>query len=96
MATIDMHLSDKDRETIETQITVVPSCNDNESLVMLVKFRGSISDFLSELTANPLRDWQVEMKDTDDISFNRHFHGLHSYIARKQKVRLLLSKSRQS
>src|SRR5436305_14641503 len=75
MATIDKNLSDKDKETIETQITVVPSCDDEETLVAIVEFRGGITDFLSELTANPLRDWPVEMKEADDISFDRHFHG---------------------
>jgi hypothetical protein len=30
--------------------------------------------FLSELVANPLGDWQVEMGDTD-ISFDQHFFG---------------------
>jgi hypothetical protein len=75
MATINEHLSDKERQTTETQITIVPSCDDEDELNALVDFTGDIPDFLSELTANPLRDWQVETKDADDISFDRHFHG---------------------
>jgi hypothetical protein len=75
MATIDEHLSDKERQTAKPQITIVPSCDDQETLVALVDFIGGIPDFLSELTANPLGDCQVEMKDADDISFDRHFHG---------------------
>ena len=74
-ATIGEHLSESEKQTIETQITMVPSCDDKEALVALVDFRGGIPDFLSKLTANPLGDWQVEMKDADDISFDRHFHG---------------------
>ncbi len=74
-ATIDEHLSDQDRQTIETQITIVPSCDDDDMLVALVHFRGGIPGFLSDLTANPLGDTQVEVKDADDISFDRHFHG---------------------
>jgi protein SERAC1 len=75
MTTIDEHLSDRDRQTIEPQVTVVPSCDDEETLDALVHFSGGIPDFLSELTANPLGDSQVEMNDADDISFDRHFHG---------------------
>ena len=74
-ATIGEHLSDNERQTIETHITVVPSCDNEKTLVALVDFRGGTPDFLSELTANPLGDWQVEMKGADDISFDRHFHG---------------------
>ena len=72
MTTIDEHLSDKERQTIKTQITIVPSCDDEETLVALVDFTGGIPDFLSELTANPLGDWQVEMKNADDISIKIH------------------------
>lgn len=75
MATIDEHLSDQDRQTIKPHVTIVPSCDDEETLDALVHFSGGIPDFLSELTANQLGDWQVEMKDADDISFDRHFHG---------------------
>lgn len=85
MATIDERLSDKDRQTTETQITIVPSCDDEETLVALVDFGGGIPDFLSELTANPLGDWQVEMKDADDISFDRHFHGFTQLYNTKAK-----------
>jgi hypothetical protein len=73
--TIDKQLSDKERQTIETKITIVPSCDDEETLVALVYFKGGVPDFLSELTANPLGDRQIELKDADDISFDRHFHG---------------------
>lgn len=42
--------------------------------VALVEFYGGVPAFLSELTTNPLGDWQVEMGDTD-ISFDQHFFG---------------------
>ena len=63
VATIDEHLTDGDRQTIETQITIVPSCDDEGTFVALVDFRGGIPNFLSKLTANRLGDWQVEMKE---------------------------------
>jgi protein SERAC1 len=85
IATIDEHLSDKDRQTIETQITIVPTCDDEKTLTALVDFGGGIPDFLSELTANPLGEWQVEMKDADDISFDRHFHGFTQLYNTEEK-----------
>jgi hypothetical protein len=42
--------------------------------VALVEFHRGIPAFLSELAADPLGDWQVEMGDTD-INFDRHFFG---------------------
>ena len=54
----------------------MPSCYNNEQdRVALVEFRGGVPDFLSELVADPLRDWQVEMDDDVDISFDQHFFG---------------------
>ena len=54
---------------------IVPSCYDCErERAALVDFRGGVPDFLSELVANPLGDWQMEMDDTD-INFDCHFFG---------------------
>lgn len=53
----------------------MPSCYDDEQeRVALVEFCGGVPEVLSELEANPLGDWQVEMGGTD-ISFDRHFFG---------------------
>jgi hypothetical protein len=40
----------------------------------LVEFLGGVPVFLSDLVANPLGDWQVEMGDVD-INFDQHFFG---------------------
>ncbi|KAH7201171.1 hypothetical protein DER44DRAFT_616215, partial [Fusarium oxysporum] len=42
--------------------------------VALVEFLGGVPGFLSDLVANPLGDWQVEMDDVD-INFDQHFFG---------------------
>ncbi|KAL5353528.1 hypothetical protein ACLOAV_001565 [Pseudogymnoascus australis] len=53
---------------------IVPSCYDNDEKVALVEFHSGVPAFLSELMANPLGDWEVEMGDTE-ISFDQHFFG---------------------
>ncbi|GAM34007.1 hypothetical protein TCE0_014f01316, partial [Talaromyces pinophilus] len=68
-------ISDEERSQIKTEITIVPSCYDpDRERAALVQFRGGVPQFLSELTLNPLGDWQVEMEDSD-ISFDCHFFG---------------------
>ncbi|KUL81720.1 hypothetical protein ZTR_09466 [Talaromyces verruculosus] len=69
------NFTDEERSQIKTEITIVPSCYDaDRERVALVQFRGGVPRFLSELTLNPLGDWQVEMEDSD-ISFDCHFFG---------------------
>jgi hypothetical protein len=51
----------------------------------LIEFYGGLPAFLSELMANPLDDWQVEMGDTD-ISFDRHSFGLTQLYTPKLRL----------
>jgi hypothetical protein len=69
-ATIDDNLAEGE----QWNAAIVPSCYNNEEKVALVEFYAGVPAFLSELMANPLGDWQVEMGDTD-ISFDQHFFG---------------------
>src|SRR3984957_354885 len=72
-AAIDGNLSEEERSQILVMTAIVPSCYDNErEKVALLEFRGGFPNFLSELKANPLGDWQVGMGDTD-INFDRNF-----------------------
>ncbi|MCJ1429383.1 hypothetical protein MMC29_007297, partial [Sticta canariensis] len=83
-AAIKSNLLEEERSGIIQVMTVVlPSCYDENQeyeRVALVEFRGGVPKFLSELTVNPLGDWQVEMDDTD-ISFDRHFFGFTQLYA---------------
>ncbi|TVY62681.1 Nephrocystin-3 [Fusarium oxysporum f. sp. cubense] len=72
---IDGNLSEEEKSQLHIITAIVPSCYNNEQdRVALVETRGGVPDFLSELVANPLGDWQVEMDDVD-ISFDQHFFG---------------------
>ncbi|OCK73381.1 hypothetical protein K432DRAFT_410741 [Lepidopterella palustris CBS 459.81] len=74
-ATIEENLLEEETSRLTVSTAIVPSCYDNEhERVALVEFHGGVPMFLSELVANPLGDWQVEMSDTD-ISFDCHFFG---------------------
>lgn len=74
-AAIHDNLLEEERSGIKIITAIVPSCYDEEhERVALVEFRGGVPKFLSELVANPLGDWQVEMDETD-ISFDSHFFG---------------------
>jgi hypothetical protein len=74
-ATIEDNLSEEETSRLTVSTAIVPSCYDNEhERVALVEFHGGVPMFLSELVANPLGDWQVEMGDMD-ISFDCHFFG---------------------
>jgi hypothetical protein len=81
-AAIDGNLSEEERSQIVLVMTaIVPSCYDDErEKVALLEFRGGFPNFLSELKANPLGDWQVEMGDTD-INFDWHFFGFTQLYA---------------
>ncbi|KAF2735267.1 hypothetical protein EJ04DRAFT_216254 [Polyplosphaeria fusca] len=73
-ATIDDSLAEEEQSKPTTSIAIVPSCYGHDEKVALVEFHGGVPAFLSELTDDPLGDWQVEMGDTD-ISFDQHFFG---------------------
>ena len=74
-AAIDDNLSEEEKSKLHVSAAIVPSCYNNEQKrVALVEFHGGVPTFLSELTDNPLGEWQIEMGDTD-ISFDRHFFG---------------------
>ncbi|OBT82207.1 hypothetical protein VE02_08678 [Pseudogymnoascus sp. 03VT05] len=81
-AAIDDNLAEGEEAKLTFNAAILPSCYDNEEKVALVEFYGGVPAFLSELTANPLDDWQVEMGDTD-ISFDQHFFGLTQLYAPK-------------
>lgn len=77
------NLSQEERSKLTVNTAIGPSCYDNEQeRVALVEFRGGVPEFLSELEANPLGDWQVEMGNTD-ISFDRHFFRFTELYAPK-------------
>ncbi|KAJ5366092.1 hypothetical protein N7541_000033 [Penicillium brevicompactum] len=69
------NFADDERSHIKAEITIVPSCYESDAeRAALVQFRGGVPQFLAELRANPLGDWQVEMGD-DDVNFDCHFFG---------------------
>jgi hypothetical protein len=74
-------LTNEEKSQIQTDITILPSCYETDTeRVALVQFRGGVPQFLSELTANPLEYWQVEMGDLD-INFDCHFFGFTQLYA---------------
>ena len=73
-AAIRDNLTDEEKSKIDVRVAVVPSCYNNKEKVALVECRGGLPAFLSELTADPLGESQMEMGDTD-INFNQHFFG---------------------
>jgi hypothetical protein len=73
-AAIADNLAEDERTKLAITTAIVPSCYDNEEKAALIEFHGGVPAFLSELTDNPLGDWQVEMGDAD-ISFDQHFFG---------------------
>jgi hypothetical protein len=83
---IDSNLSEEEKSQLHIITAIVPSCYNNEQdRVALVESRGGVPDFLSELVANPLGDWQVEMDDVD-ISFDQHFFGFTQLYTPKSDV----------
>ena len=72
-ATINDNLAEDEQSKLKPNTAIVPSCYNAEKIA-LVEFHSGVPAFLSELVANPLGDWQVEMGDTD-ISFDQHFFG---------------------
>jgi hypothetical protein len=86
-ATIGNKLAEDEQSKLTVITAVVPSCYDNEEKVALVEFHGGVPAFLSELMADPLGDWQVEMGDRD-INFDRHFLGFTQLYTPKPDVRV--------
>ena len=73
-AAISDNLTDEEKLKLDVRVAVVPSCYNEKERVALVECRGGLPTFLSELKANPLREWQMEMGDMD-INFDQHFFG---------------------
>ena len=84
-AAIDDSLSGDEPSKLTISVAIVPSCYDTEERVALAEFHGGVPAFLSELTANALGDWQVEMGDTD-INFDCHFFGFTQLYTPKPDV----------
>ena len=65
-AIIEDNLSEEEKRLkLPISVAVVPSCYDNgQEKVALVEFHGWVPTFLSELKANPLGDFQIEIGDT--------------------------------
>ena len=83
-AAIEGNLLEEERSGIQIITAIVPSCYDEDrERVALVEFRGGVPRFLSGLVANPLGDWQIEMDDETDISFDCHFFGFTQLYAPK-------------
>lgn len=70
-------LTKEERDSFRPKISMVPSCYYGDSTVTAFLDVETPPQFLSELTLEPLKDWQVEIElgDVDDINFDRHFHG---------------------
>lgn len=47
--------------------------------VALVQFRGGVPQFQTELTTNPLGDWQIHMGD-EGVNFDSHFFGFFTQL----------------
>jgi hypothetical protein len=79
--TLNENFTNEEKSQIQTDITILPSCYETDTeRVALMQFRGRVPQFLSELTANPLTDWQMEMGD-NDINFDCHFFGFTQLYA---------------
>jgi hypothetical protein len=78
---INDNFTDDETSHIKTEITILPSCYENNTQrVALVQFRGGVPQFLRDLRADPLGDWQIEMGD-DDFNFDCHFFGFTQLYA---------------
>ncbi|KAH7385972.1 hypothetical protein BKA66DRAFT_490292 [Pyrenochaeta sp. MPI-SDFR-AT-0127] len=89
-AAIGDNLLEEEKPQLRLDIAIVPSCYNSaeaceQERVALVEFQGGMPVFLSELTANPLQEWQMEMGDTD-INFDQHFFGFTQLYTPKPGV----------
>ena len=73
-AVINDNLVDDERSKLSFDVDLVPSCDDSNAKVALIKFNEGVPAFLASLTEDTLGDWQVDIGDTD-ITFDRHFLG---------------------
>lgn len=86
-AAIHSNLLEEEKSVIRAITVVVPSCYDEKrERIALVEFHGGVPQFLSELGENPLGDWQLEMDEDTDISFDRHFFGFTQLYTPKPDV----------
>jgi hypothetical protein len=63
------------REHLKVKVASIPSCESNGTSSALVEFKGGHPKFLSHLKSSPLGDWQLEIEDGVDITFDCHFFG---------------------
>lgn len=67
------NLSKEKQSKLYINATIVFFCYDNEQEnVALVKFHDEVFTFLFELTINSLKNWQIEINNTN-INFDCHF-----------------------
>ncbi len=84
------YLTEEEKACFNPQIAIVPSCYHGDPTATAFLALNTAPSFLSKLNQNPLMDWQleVELGGTDDINFDRHFHGLTQlYAVEGQTIR---------
>jgi hypothetical protein len=79
-AAIDENLMKEERPKVDIKVAVVPSCYTDGERVALVECCGGLPEFLSDLVADPLGNWQMEMGDMD-INFDQNFFGFTQLYA---------------
>lgn len=78
---INKHLREEEQQNSKPSIKIAPSCYDSGlSSIALVEFQNGVPQFLSELVADPLAEWQMELEH-GDITFDRHFFGFTQMYA---------------
>lgn len=77
---ISGRLSDAERQSLEFKIQILPSCTEAERMLALVDCEGGSFQFLSALDEDPLDTWD-DILNGEDITFDRHFHGLTQLYA---------------
>ncbi|KKZ67173.1 hypothetical protein EMCG_07118 [[Emmonsia] crescens] len=84
---INDKLREQEKANINFTVNLVPSPYiDGQSQVALVDFKSGTPQFLSALTKDPLGDWQIEIDETEVITFDRHFHGFTQLYSPERPV----------
>ncbi|PGH36217.1 hypothetical protein GX50_00901 [[Emmonsia] crescens] len=84
---INDKLREQEKVNINFTVNLVPSPYiDGQSQVALVDFKSGTPQFLSALTKDPLGDWQIEIDETEVITFDRHFHGFTQLYSPERPV----------
>jgi hypothetical protein len=86
---IEDNLEADEQSKLTFHAAIVPSCYGNGEKVALVEFGSGVPAFLSKLMVNPLDDpahnppddWQIELDDDTDISFDKNFFGFTQLYA---------------